>query len=374
MKLSNLNARLSVICSAAFVLMSLALALALALSLALASEALAQGAPSESPAATSQAATPATAPQKPAENAKPEKVIVGVYVNDIQEVSFPTYSYSVDIYVWFRWTSKDKNPAKTAEFMNRYAPNDHQRDILLDEPKVMPDGTLYNVLREQGRFATKFKLARFPFDEQMLKVVIEDSVSGTGEFVYVPDSVPVTLNPAITLPGFRVGTPSLRVADNGYPTNFGDLTVGPADKYSRVTLEIPIRRALVSITVKAFLPILLIIVCASLIFFIVPTRVDGRIGLGITALLTLVALQLTASTTLPEVGYLMLIDKIYLASYGFIIAALARVVATSWSGEPGGDIHRVAATDKRWAAFLLSLYLAIVAGCAYWTFWLIPGA
>lgn len=330
----------------------------------------------EPPTPVAPAQAPAAQPSPPAAAAKaaPEKVIVGAYINDIQEISFPTYSYSVDLYVWFRWQSKDKSPVKTAEFMNRYAPNDHQRDVLFDEPKVMPDGSLYSVLREQGRFATKFKLARFPFDQQMLKVVIEDSVSGTGELVYVPDRVPITLNPAISLPGFRVGTPTIKIVDNRYPTNFGDFTVGPSDKYSRVMIDIPIRRSLVSVTVKAFLPILLIVICASLIFFIIPTRVDGRIGLGITALLTLVALQLTASSSLPEVGYLMLIDKVYLASYGFIIAALARVVATSWVGEADSAVDAVAVADKRWAAVLLILYGAIVAGCAYWTFWIAPGS
>jgi hypothetical protein len=120
--------------------------------------------------------------------------------------------------------------------------------------------------------------------------------------------------------------------------------------------------------VKAFLPVLLIVICASLIFFIMPSRVDGRIGLGITALLTLVALQLTASSSLPEVGYLMLIDKIYLASYAFIIAALGRVVATSWSGEDGRSVEEVARHDHMWAGILLSRYAGAIARSARGTF------
>ena len=63
-----------------------------------------------------------------------------------------------------------------------------------------------------------------------------------------------------------------------------------------------------------------------------PRYVEGRIGLGITALLTLVALQLTSGASLPDVDYLMMIDKIYLLAYLFIILALARVVMTSWRG------------------------------------------
>ncbi|HVZ05457.1 hypothetical protein [Hyphomicrobium sp.] len=318
-------------------------------------------------------AEPQQVPQTTTESAKPERVVVGIYVNDIQEVDFPTHSYAVDFYAWFRWKSPNLDPAKSMEFMNRYAPTEHQRDFLLDKPKAMPDGRLYSILREQGRFATKFNLSRYPFDHQALKIEIEDTLASSDDQVYVPDQVPVLLNPNITLPGFLVGKPTMKITDHTYPTNFGDLTVPSAESYSRVTIEIPITRALVTVTVKAFLPVLLIVVCALLIFFIMPSRVDGRIGLGITALLTLVALQLTASSSLPEVGYLMLIDKVYLASYAFIIAALARVVATSWSGEDGRSVEAVARADKVWAGILLAAYIISIALSAAWTFKMLPG-
>ena len=64
--------------------------------------------------------------------------------------------------------------------------------------------------------------------------------------------------------------------------------------------------------------------CIALLALLIhPDQVEGRLGLGITALLTLVAMQFTAASDLPEVGYLMLIDKVYLASNLFILAVLA---------------------------------------------------
>ena len=53
---------------------------------------------------------------------------------------------------------------------------------------------------------------------------MEDTVSGADSQVYVPDGKhPVTLDPVITLPGFKVGEPTMRIVANTYPTNFGDL-------------------------------------------------------------------------------------------------------------------------------------------------------
>ena len=68
----------------------------------------------------------------------PVKVVVGAYINDIQELDFKTNSYAIDLYVWFRWKGACL------------------RDELYDKPQTMPDGSLYSIIRYQGQFSTKF--------------------------------------------------------------------------------------------------------------------------------------------------------------------------------------------------------------------------
>jgi hypothetical protein len=181
----------------------------------------------------------------------PAKVAVGAYINDIQELDFKTNSYAVDLYVWFRWKPSDLDPSKTMEFMNRYDPNDHERDELYDKPKQMPDGSLYAIVRNQGRFSTKFQLGDYPFDTQFLTVVMEDTISSEDTQVYVPDPTgSIGLDPEITLPGFKVGKPEMRIVSNTYPTNFGDLAEPQGDTYSRVVLSVPVTRPLMAMSVN----------------------------------------------------------------------------------------------------------------------------
>ena len=151
----------------------------------------------------------------------PAKVVVGAYINDIQELDFKTNSYAVDLYVCFRWKASDLDPSKTMEFMNPYDPNDHQRDELYDKPKQMPDGSLYAIIRNQGRFSTKFQLADYPFDTQFLTVAMEDTIASEDTQIYVPDpSNSLGLDPQITLPGFKVGKPEMRIVSNNLPNEF----------------------------------------------------------------------------------------------------------------------------------------------------------
>jgi len=195
---------------------------------------------------------------------------------------------------------------------------------------------------------------------------MEDTIADAAKQVYVPDAEGgVTINPDITLPGFRVGKPLMRIVTKPYPTNFGDLSDPEATAYSRATISIPVTRPLVAMSIKTFVPIGLIVVCAALVFFVRPRYVEGRIGLGITALLTLVALQLTSSAALPDVDYLMMIDKVYLLAYVFIILSLMRVVATSWRGADADAEAAIKRADRIWVAVLVTAYVGANAAIAW---------
>jgi len=299
---------------------------------------------------------------------KPERVTVGAHINDILAVDLHSHSYRLDMYVWFRWKNPAFRPWETAEFMNAFDPADHVRTPLYDTPEVMPDGSLYMVIRQQGIFSNKFPLQSYPFDTQNLVVAMEDSVYETDELVYVPDMLdghPLSINTQINLPGFMIGTPDMRISDFSYPTLFGDLREAEAGDYARADFIVPISRPRLATGIKVFMPVILIILCTTLVFQVHPAYIEGRLGVAITALLTLVALQLTAASGLPEVSYLLLTDKIYMLCYLFIIATLMQVVRTS-AAVHRGDAGAAIASDRK-ALLCLLVFLVAGAGFIFWS-------
>ena len=64
-----------------------------------------EAAKSTPPEAVMEAIAAAPAPDSPAQ------VIVGAYINDIQELDFKANNYVVDLYVWFRWKRSDLDPS-----------------------------------------------------------------------------------------------------------------------------------------------------------------------------------------------------------------------------------------------------------------------
>jgi hypothetical protein len=282
-------------------------------------------------AASTAGQEPAPAPTAPA------KVVVGIYLNDVRDIDLKAHSYSADLYVWFRWTDPDlPSPAATIEFVNPAELWGHSRIDSFEEPQVLPSGERYQVVRFQGRFSSKLPLYSYPFDRQTLAVTFEDGQREAAFLRYEADPKGVVVNPDLVLPGFKAGAPTLRIEDYAYPTDFGDPRHGKANIYSRATLELPIARPAGASIVKFLLPVLCVTLCAALMLMLRPSFVDARVGIGITALLTIVALQITTNDDLPNVDYLMLMDKIYVLAYVYVIAGLVVVVKTTSFSEAAG--------------------------------------
>jgi len=296
-----------------------------------------------------------------AQEEKPVEVTIGIYVNDIQELDLQNQSFVIDFYGWLRWTDPDIDPSQTIDIVNPYEDWQNPPRLSYPEPIRLPDGSYYQVIRYLGRFNDELPLQRFPFDSQSLTVEIEDSTYDASRLVYVPDTTtpPISMDPAINLPGYRLGTPTLTVSDFRYPTNFGDTSVSAKDPYSRVVFEVPVTRPPVSTVIKLVLPVLLVVLVAALVYLIQPEEVEARVGLAITALLTLVALQFS-SDSVPSVEYLNALDLIYIAALGYVLVALATAVGTSWMAVKG-RIDSVRTVDVRMLALSTLLFFATVA-------------
>lgn len=303
----------------------------------------------------------------------PDRVTVGAFIYDIQDVDLANDSFTADFYLWFRWKGPRVDPSDSLEPMNSNAFQNTTTSstggvtgkALYPAPLDMPDGSKYQVFRYSGVFSRKMNLEKYPFDVQNLVIVFEDENQDTRDLVYVPDSTPVKISPAVTIPGYVLGEPSLTVKEHQYPTNFGDISAPPDLKYSRIIIELPLKRNPLPYMVKIILPILIIILITSLIY-ILPARLeDARASIGVTAMLTIVALQWTTDSDLPSVDYLTLLDLIYIISLVYILVAMGYTVLASRRKAHEAAEALTRQVDRRWGiasllVFVIAITLTIV--------------
>jgi hypothetical protein len=103
----------------------------------------------------------------------PAIVRVGAYINDVQQLDLQSHSYTVDMYMWFRWCGEDMDPSRTFEFLSSFELWGHILTYETEEPEPRPGGCFYQGLRNQGKFNTKLSLADYPFDDQEVTVELE---------------------------------------------------------------------------------------------------------------------------------------------------------------------------------------------------------
>ena len=318
-------------------------------------------------------AIPLTPPAPARAEGGPETVTVGAFIYDIQDVDLANDSFTADFYLWFRWKSPKIDPTDSIEPMNSDAFQNTTTSqtggvagkMLYPEPLDMPDGSKYQAFRYSGVFARKMNLEKYPFDTQNLVIVFEDQNQDTRDLVFVPDSTPVKVSPLVTIPGYELGSPRLIVKEHQYPTNFGDISTPSDLKYSRIIIELPLEREPLPYMVKIILPILIIILITSLIY-ILPARLeDARAGIGVTAMLTIVALQWTTDSDLPSVEYLTLLDLIYIISLVYILVAMGYTVLASRRKAHEAAEALTRQVDRRWGiaslvVFVIAITLTIV--------------
>ena len=263
----------------------------------------------------------------------PRPVSVGMYVFHVPELDLSTNSYLVDFYLWFRWQGDDIDPSTTFEFMNLVGGWDLMEITVYTDDEGAPaiedlgGGWRYQVFHYQGRFGHAFDIRAYPFDSQELVIMLEDTDMVIDDMVYVVDDGSLTLHPGLTIPGWDIEGVDAEVIEQDYPTNFGDTRRAPgADRYSRFRYAVRVSRPVLGYAATTLLPIAIVMLITMVMFLIESKYFEGRLGLGITSLISAVALQLTAAGDLPANGYLVLLDHVYNLSYAVIFLSLAESV------------------------------------------------
>lgn len=292
------------------------------------------------------------------------EVLMGVYVENLQVVVPETNSFTGDVYVWYRWSNPDLRPQETVEFINLYEAWQLMTWSSQEEPVDQPDGTLYYAARHQGAFNSALQLRNYPFGTQHLEIVLEDFESESRSFRFIAGPDSLGIDPEISLPGYDILAPRLDITEFAYGTNFGDLDGSPDERYSRATVTVPIKHPVVTNVIKYLVPIILVVIASCLIFQIPPNMVEARIGLSITALLTLVAMQWSSMDGLPLMSYLTLLDALYLVSLVFILGSLIAGLRVSWLARDHGEEAAIKVDERSMVVYLIGFGLAFGATLA----------
>jgi hypothetical protein len=281
-------------------------------------------------------------------------VTIGFYPVSVHQLDIADNTYYIDTYVWLRWKGPI-DPTKTIEFVNMVEDWNHRRTFLLSKPKTEADGATYQIMRVEGLFAQPFSLSDYPLDRQRLSIKVEDQIHAFDKLVYEFDLENSGLGDLLRIPGWNLDGWKAESLIHDYESNFGQENA--FQTYSMAKFSIEISRPTNFFLWKLLLPLLMVIVAAVAALLIRPQLLDARAALPAAALLSAIFLQKSYSDSLPDLGYLVLMDRVYLIAYPVIILTLIRVIYAYLHVEDAkiAQVRQVHRTDLK----LFGLFLAV---------------
>ena len=223
----------------------------------------------------------------------------------------------------------------------------------------------------QGDFYFNPDFSMYPFDNQHLEIKIENTFHNSSELVFVSDvDSYVKARQSNVLYGISrdliknnsksstiLSKTNITVENGIYNTDFGDIHAPSNSNYSRINISMTISRSFLPYISKLIIPLMIILILVYFVFYLPAEKLDIAAGLTVTSLLSAIAFQTAISTDIPEIGYLIYIDKIFYTCYFLIALAMAQSLITYYLDFSENDHNKKLAVKLDiWFRYIFPLF------------------
>ena len=258
-----------------------------------------------------------------AEDSKPDTVSVGIYITSIHNIDFKEKEYTVSFWLWLKYKNRDFDFYNNLEIPQ--AKTVEKAFSLVDSSgeKVYMQMKLQCVMKDNWR------IANFPFDEQKLRLSIENSQFDSRYLVFTPDTVGNHFDPRFTLRGWTIDSCVVSTGTKAYETAFGDESFAkPHTEYSSYRVRLSINRDASGLFWKVFVGMYIAFLIAYMCFFIHTDGIDSRFGLSVGSLFAVIGNKYIIDSSLPESTSFTLVDTLHGLTLFFIFCV---ITATAYS-------------------------------------------
>ncbi len=261
----------------------------------------------------------------------PDRIYVSVGVLDVDAISSASQSFTINIYVQFRWQDPalaHEGPGHLRRNLNeiaapRFLLVNRQRtwSTLLNVVDISPAGEAVYRMRLWGDFSQPLRLHDFPFDDHEFNIAVL-AIGFDGDLVeLVPDPDAQSFF-----------ADSLSVADwriTGWSGDTDQIELTRGDYGQGFVFRFQAERIYNHYVIKFIVPLILIVMMSWIVFWIDPQESGSQLSVAVTATLTLIAYHIALAGKLPDIPYLTRMDLFLFGSTLMVFGALLEVVITS---------------------------------------------
>ena len=286
----------------------------------------------------------------------PILVKYGIYIKKIT-VDFQNAKFHAVFYWWAQFNNDSTATGyKNDDILNFEYANAINYEIggLKNEIQLfknLGNNNFYYTGLHQGDFYFSPNFKMYPFDKQKLDIIVENSLIPEEELVFVIDSISYIksnqnknfwglsndLLSNNTMESYKIFKTNIIIGNSIYNSNFGDITLPYKSFYGRITTSIFIDRSFLPYISKLFLPLIIILFLAYFVFYLPTHKIEMSASLNVSALFCATAFQLAISRSLPDIGYIIYVDKIFYTCYALIALSLTQSLITYYLDSSGEE-------------------------------------
>jgi len=265
----------------------------------------------------------------------PTKVLVSLYIIDIENIDNKKQSFTADFIVRLRW--KDPRLAdvkRSIPIKSVWNPNTLIYNLRGDDETRFPEvvtildsGLVEYKQRYYANLGNSLDFSDFPFDKQTLTISFVAFGFSPNEVEFIPEFEGKTEKFSIS--DWKIESIGFEVSE--FQVNlFGN----NAKKLVRPKIEYKFssERFIQYYRWKILAPLMVILFLSWAVFWIDPSQVGAQIGVAGTSILTLIAFLLRLESFLPPVSYLTRLDHFVFTSLILVfVAYLEALVSTTFA-------------------------------------------
>ncbi len=276
------------------------------------------------------ASAAATAPNQ----VRPTPIRIGLVIRNLTAIDEVKESWQAAGLLIAKWTDRSLQnrsgrgpayrdlPSETwkpqLEFTNEVTPTSFRFVDLYAEP----DGTVVYTQTFSATLSTSLDLRRFPFDSQLLPLVVQASGEDIDRTILRPDPQDSAL-PNRSYAGLAQWVPLSLTERIG-------TVAGSASRANDVEFNLKVQRRPKSYIFKFIIPLLLLVFISWITFWLSHEefKTKDQLQSAVSTLLIIVAFSITATNVLPRTEYITYIDALLFTSFIFVIISIATIVGT----------------------------------------------
>ncbi len=283
--------------------------------------------------------------------AQPDTVKVGTYVISVHDINFHEKEYTARFWLWFVYSNPNFDFSKQLDIPNA-------KDI--EEPEIINDsidGKAWAIMKMKSTMKESWNVKDFPFDQQHLRVQIENTLFDNKSLVFTPDVGGSKYDTKEAIDGWEITNFKVSAGTNDYETGFGDPRADRnLQNFSTFLIEMDIERDAWGLFMKIFLGMYIAFMIATISFTPHPSEMDPRFGLPVGGLFAAVGNKYIIDSLLPESSEFTLVDTLHAITFIAIFGTLL-VSAIALRQYDNGKRELAERTNRRGARIIFSLYV-----------------